>query len=62
MAKDQAAIKPVTDLQLSVDSYRGGGILPPGTGTALNKNHMSSDQKVAQPKPYTVLKTQTCNN
>ena len=29
--------------------------MPPGT--ALNKDHMSSDQEVAQPKPNPVLKT-----
>ena len=34
-----------SDSQLSVDSYRGSEILPPGTGTALNKNNMSSDQE-----------------
>ena len=44
-----------------VDSYRGSEILSPGSGTALNKNNMSSDQEVAQPKPNPVLKTRTCN-
>ena len=43
--------------QLSVVSYRGNEILPPGTATALNKNHMSSNQEVAQVKPNPVLKT-----
>ena len=61
--KDQVAIQPVnSDSQLSVDSYRGSVILPQGTATALNKDHMSCDQEVAQPKPNHVLKTLTCNN
>ena len=46
-----------SDSQLSVDSCRGNEILPPGTATALNKNHMSSNQEVAQVKPNPVLKT-----
>ena len=50
--------------QLSVNSYRVSELLPPppGTGTALNKDHMSSHQEVAQPKLNPVLKTYTCNN
>ena len=45
-----------SDLQLSVDLYRGDEILSPGTGAALNKNNMSNDWEVAQPKPNPVLK------
>ena len=50
-----------SDSQLSVDSYSGGEILSPGTGTTLNKNNISSNQKVPQLKPNPDLKTQTCN-
>ena len=50
--KDRVAIQPVicsvlfcnSDLHLSVDSYRGSEILPQGSATALNKDHMSCDQ------------------
>ena len=45
------------DSQLSVDLYRGGVILSPGSGTDWNHN-MSNGQEVAQPKPNTVLKAQ----
>ena len=51
-----------SDSQLSVDSYTGSEILSQGTGTALNKNSMNSDQVVALPKPYPVLKSRMCNN
>ena len=45
-----------SDSQLPIDSYRGSEILSPGTDTALNKNYMSSDQELAQPKPTLSLK------
>ena len=57
MGKDRVAFKPVTVIHnfLLIHSYRGSELLSPDTGTALNKNNMSSDQEVAQPKPNQTL-------
>ena len=46
-----------SDAQLSIDVYRRGVILSPGTGTA-RKDNMSNDQEVAQHKPNTVFKAE----
>ena len=55
--RDQVAIQPVTAIPNLLLIHIRSEILPPVTGTPLNKDFMSSDQEVAQSKPNPVLKT-----
>ena len=48
MRKDKVAIQPVTVIHNFLLIHIGEvEYCPPGTGTALNKDNMSSDQEVA---------------